>query len=297
MEALSDREARLRGLRTQLRDLQVAEFQERPDDASMRRGRRLAAAGALLALVAALAAAATGAAQLALGLGAGALLLAVVAVYSRVGARGPGRGDAATPGAIARLRSQVAQSGRALGLNDRPSDAELNALEARLATERGERAACDGTEDQLRELERKLAMAGARVTSLQEAALLARGAAAREQAAWAAWATSRELPEISPEGILELLEDVRQARAVHDVLTKTKAEIAAIAAERASWNAAGCSALAAADAHIGVNASSVQIEAAVAELDDALVQRAAALDAGAACRRRLRAGLSEPRRS
>ena len=248
METLSDREARLRGLRTQLRDLQVAELQERPDDASRRRGWRLAAAGALLALLAALAAAATDAMQLALGLGAGALLLGVVALYSRTGVREPAREDAAAPGAVARLRSQVAQSGRALGLGDRPSDAELNALEARLTTERGERAACDGTEEQLREMERRLAAAGARVTSLEEAALLARDDAAREQAAWAAWTTSRELPEISPEGILELFDDVHQARAAHDVLTKTKAEIAAIAAERAGWNTAACIALAAADA-------------------------------------------------
>lgn len=294
VETLNDRGARLRGLRTQLRDLQVAELQERPDDTSMRRGRRVAAAGAILALVAALAAAAMGAEQLALGLIAGALLMGGVALYRFLSARGlareRARGDAATPGAVARLRSQVAQSARALGLDDRPSDAELNALEARLTTERGERVACDGTEDQLRALERKLAMAGARVTSLEEAALLARGDAAREQAAWAAWTTSRELPEISPEGILELLEDVRQARAAHDVLTKTQAEIAAIAAERAGWNAAAGRALAGAGR--GTPVDSVRIETGLAELDEALGERDAALAAASVCRKRLQTGLS-----
>ena len=116
LETLSDREARLRGLRTQLRDLQVAEeeLQEQPDDASRRRGRRLAAAGALLTLLAALAAAATDALQLALGLGAGALLLGIVALYGRTGVRERARQDAAAPGAVARLRSQVARSGQAL---------------------------------------------------------------------------------------------------------------------------------------------------------------------------------------
>ena len=293
LETLSDREARLRGLRTQLRDLQVAELQEQPDDASRRRGRRLAAAGTLLTLLAALAAAATDALQLALGLGAGALLLGIVALYGRTGVRERARQDAAAPGAVARLRSQVARSGQALGLGDRPSDADLNALEARLTTERGERAACDGTEEQLREMERRLASAGARVRTLEEAALLARDDAAREQAAWAAWTTLRELPEISPEGILELFDDVHQARAAHDLLTKAQAEIAAMAAERSGWNAAARIALAAADADIGDSASSVQIEAALATLDDALVQRAAALDRSAACEQRLRAGLSE----
>jgi uncharacterized protein YhaN len=290
-ETLSDREARLRGLRTQLRDLQVAELRERPDDASQRRGWRLAAAGALLALVAALAAAAMGAAQLALGLGAGALLLGVVALLGRTGARRPAREDAGAPGVVTRLRSQVSQSGGALGLGDHLSDAELNALEARLTAERGERVACDGTEEQLHEMERKLATAATRLASLESVAVTARELAVREQTAWATWTTSRGLPEISPEGILELLEDVRQARAAHEVLARAQADIATITAERAAWNAGATIALAAAGHE--TTAGSAQIEAALATLDEALGERAAALDLSAVCQRRLRTGLSE----
>ncbi len=292
-ETLGERETALRALRSNLRDLLMAELQVAPDGSALHRVWLYAAMGALAALLGAVAATFAGATQLAVGLAVGTALLTLVAVVARTGARRPRQaGGAGTGATVERLRAEVADAAGRLGLDDRPSEAELNALEARLSAARAERVTCDGTEEQLKQLAAKLQTLRARAVNLAAVAATAREQDAAEQAAWGEWLVERKLPHLSPEGVLELFEHVRLARAAHAALTKAKADLAALDADRSSWDAGAVAAL----AGVGTDAAAMtapQLETAVASLDEGLAERAAALSRKGGCEQRLAKGLSE----
>ena len=293
IETLGEREVLVRSLRAQLRDLQMAELQVRAGHGTHTGVWRLAAVSALVALAAALVAAAADAAQLALGLAAGAALLGLVAVLARATTGRAGGGDpTGAAGGIERLRTEVAQTSRRLGLGDDPSEAGLNELEARLSSARDQRVACDGTEAQLRQIARRRALAQGRVAESSRAAEDAESEAEAQRAAWADWAASRDLPDVSPEGMLDLFVEVGQARAAHQSRTKAETVIAAIESERTNWTQEAEAAL----VEAGMTTAAVSdaaLEADVAALDEALAQRTMALERRSGCERRVSSGVSD----
>ncbi len=285
---LTEREVVLRSLRSQLRDLQAAERQDQPRRSAPRRLWLMAAIAALLALAAAVAAAVAGAPQLALGLSAGAVLLGVVAAlvfHATKAARIPD-----SSGTLGTLRSEVAAGACALGLNERPSEGELNALEAQLSRDRSERIGCDGTRAQLRQMEAKLSSMRARLALLAEEAQAARAAAAAEATAWDEWLATRGLPRLTPDGVLELFEGVRLARDAHASLQKASNAIAGVESEREAWSGDTVAALRAAGLEPEPAAS--RLETALLALDDALTRRASIMAHKEGCEQRLRSGLT-----
>lgn len=293
IETLGEREVLVRTLRAQLRDLQMAELQVSAGHGSYAGVWRLAAVGALVALALTLVAAAADAAQLALGLAAGAALLVLVAVLARAATGRTGSSDTlGGAGGIERLRTEVAQISRRLDLGDDPSEAAVNELEARLSRARDQRVACDGTEAQLRQMAKRRALAQGRVAELSRMAEDAKSEAAAQRADWADWAASRDLPGVSPEGMLDLFVEVGQARAAHQFRARAQTAIAAIEGERTIWAQEAEAALVGAGMTT-VAVSDAALEAEVAALGEALTQRTMALERRSGCERRVSSGVSD----
>lgn len=289
---LDQREAALRGLRTQVRDLQMAELRASP---TIKQPRFAAWHGALLAALALVAVAAvarvSGAPQLSLGLAVGAVVLLLVALAAWLLARRAGIGGDSGADALARMRAQVAADSRRCGLNKSPSDVELSTLEMRLAATRAQRITCDGSEAQIRQIEAKLATMRGQIERAATETVAARDGAEDKRAAWTRWLAARDLPPLSPEGALELFDEVHQARAAHQTLTQAEAEMNRIEAERAAWSERARDVLAGSLPESAVQASP-DLEAALARLGRDFDERQAALERKAGCEHRLHAGLS-----
>ena len=292
-EFLSRRESALRALRSQIRDLQMAELQDAMRRESTRApGWRAPAAAATGLLVAAAIAAATGRLQLTAGLAAGGAILLAVALVQGFRSR-PGHNDgvSGSPDALARLRDEVAEGSRELGLLARPSESDLNSLDAELDEMRGRRIVCDGSEAQVREIEAKLEAAQRQLTRATAETMSARTRATAEEEAWREWLTARDLPAVSPEGLLEVLDEVRQARRAIESLTRAVSGISQVERQRTEWDQ-DASAVLAVGLPVDRALSSVELETGIAERGQSLEWRRAALERLAEFEERLATGLA-----
>jgi uncharacterized protein YhaN len=292
--ALSAREAGLRGLRAQIKDLQMAELSAQ-SNAPPRTwsGARLALGGAVVLLLASAAAGLGGASQLAVGLAVGAVALLAIALLGRPFRGADSRpGDSPSADALSRQRAQVTEESARLGFSAVPADAELSAAEARVSTARGARIACDGTEKQLRELEARIHSAERQLDTATKTADKARRELDALRAGWTHWLTERDLPAISPEGTIQFFDEVRSTRLTKQALEEAEAEIARIETERAEWSGAARAALVA-TVSLAPTLPEADLEAALEVTGDGFARRDAALERRAACRRRLDAGLAE----
>lgn len=239
------------------------------------------AASVLAALAAAGAAASwfAGYPQLAAGLAVAAVLLAIVGLVARArssAGRGAGRGEApgaaqasAEPGVIAGVEAAVAEMARSLELPETPTPAELSTLEARLRSERTRCAEWGSVQARLKDAEFEAAKAERLVGEAKEHEAGKREAAEEASTAWSAWLAGHGLAGVTPEGVLDLLVEVkavfegsrrlddaaRQAERI-DELAATWDEAARRALEKAGRPASGLhrdgvrSALAALDADL-----------------------------------------------
>jgi uncharacterized protein YhaN len=288
--SLSDSEAALRGLRTQLHELRMAEFQAaQPQRRERRRLGRPALVAAAIIVAAAIGAALLGWVELALGLGLGSLVTLLIAMLDH---RGAAAGEDDQPRPLDRLRAEIASSAALLDLPERPTEADVSALEARLADRRAQRVACDGTERQVGELALKVDHARSRAARLEQAATVARDERQDATAIWSGWVKQRGLPAASPDCILEILDHADAARSIRQSLEKARRRIEAIQVERHGWTEDARTALELAGHHSEHIVSAKQTETALASLSEPLALRGEALRRHDEHERRIRQGLS-----
>jgi uncharacterized protein YhaN len=282
------REALVRGLRTDLTQLRMAEIQA-PD--VMAPNRSVVLGAGILAGVSAVGTAITlalGLRQASLGLAIATLLLTAFAAIAAIGARGgkrapaPAAADAADDphgrrGSIGRLRDQVSRTAGELGLSREPSMAELDALEAALRREQARLTDRQAAQVRVDELQKRIVEAGdkaARATKYLNETLAARDDASAQ---WAAWCRARDLDDLAPAAVLDTLTVVGEARTTDGRLTAALAERDAIVAQRAAWE------LAAREALVSVSPEAAALEpgavrAALSGLHEQLQRRDRALE-------------------
>jgi hypothetical protein len=201
----------LRGLRDDAARLETLRLKAEQQAPPRRDGARVAWVLAALAAFGAAAGLLTGHAQIGAGLAVAAALLVVVAVLTRSpGPAGAGHGDEAP--VIRELQSAIAAAAAALGLPAQPSSADLAACEARLRTARTQRGEWHAAAGRIADARTEAGLAAGRADAA--ATVVRQAEAAYEQAAagWAAWLSGRGLPQASPQGIGELLQQAALAR-------------------------------------------------------------------------------------
>ena len=251
LNTTTGKEVVLRGLRSRLRELELAELQSTAQESRSSVWLALAVA-AILSLVGALVAMFADTIQLAGGFAIAALALAGSAFALRRATHHADPDTAAGRDALERLRSDVTTTGAALGLSPRPTAAELDSLETTLSRERDQRLACDGTQAQVEEIERKLVQGRTRLERLVAAQAAAQSDMDRCEAQWTSWTHSRELPAVTPEGALELLDSAHRARSAAQLQERADHAIAIVRDERRQWDLVAGSALGSAAAADGV---------------------------------------------
>ena len=274
------RESLLGSLREQAARLEVLRLQDEQAAASRRTARPTLAY--VLAVVAAVAAAVVwivGYAELGIGLAVAAALVAVAGVLSV--RRGTGAGasgaagveDVARPGVLEGLRAAVAETAAELRLPAQPSATDLAACEASLRTQRTLRADWDNARRRVADAERQAAGAQRLVADARADEQHAEKSMAESAAGWAAWLRERDLGDLSPAGVLEVLRQVAEARAADVRLGAAADGIADIARRAQAWEAEARSALEAAG-RSAAGLSPEAVRAAVIALDRDLERRA-----------------------
>jgi len=201
-------------------------------------GRRTGAAGAGLAFlsaglaaVGAVAAGLAGYAQLAIGLAVAAALVLVVGWAWRRAPRGARGGEPSEPGTIPKLEAAIAEAARSVGLSGSPSPAELTALETRLRSERSRRSEWDGVQGRLKDAQTQVDEAERLARAAEQGEAAARAAHDDALAEWSAWLAARGLADLTPDGVVDLLAEVRAARDAKGRLDEAERAIAEIESE------------------------------------------------------------------
>jgi len=221
--------ARLRDDVSRLDTLKLLDEQGRRTGAA---GARLAFVSAAFAALAAVAAGLAGYAQLTIGLAVAAALVLVVGWAWRRAPRAARGGESSGPGTIPKLEAAIAEAARSIGLSGSPSPAELTALESRLKSERSRRASWDAVQGRLSDAQAQVDDAERQARVAQERETAARADHEDALAEWSSWLAARGLADLTPDGVVDLLAEVRAAREAGGRLEGAERDIAEI--ERAA---------------------------------------------------------------
>jgi uncharacterized protein YhaN len=232
VDQIDEREAVLGRLRDEVSRLQNLRLLREQAAPAGRAGTWMAFVLAALAAAGAAASWLAGYPQLAAGLAVAAALLGIVGLAARTRSsaeRGAGSGGApgavpgeapgaapgaapAEPGVVAGAEAAVAEMARSLELPGTPTPAEMSSLEARLRSERTRRAEWNSVRDRLKDAEFEAAEAERLAGEAKEREAEKREAAGKAAAEWSAWLAARGLADLTPDGVLDLLVEVKAVR-------------------------------------------------------------------------------------
>jgi len=236
IEQIDEREARLARLRDDASRLEKLRLL---DEHARRTGPPRTWLAFVLAGVAALGAGGawlTGYPQLGLGLIAAAALLCLAGLFLRGRLPSAEGTEAEEPGVLAQLEDSIADAARTLGLSQSPSSVEISSLEAHLRSERSHRADWNAIQGRVNDAQSQVDEAERVAAEAVDQEAEVREATDKVTAGWSTWLAAHDLADLSPDGVLDVLSEIKATSDAKGRLDIAAGAIKAIADQAETWD-------------------------------------------------------------